>query len=392
MSKLCISLPPFAPDYSGAASALYDMGGMIVIHDASGCTGNYTGYDEPRWLGTESPVFCSALRHMDAVLGNDEKVINRIVKAAEELNPKFIAILGSPVPMVIGTDFAGIANEIEYVTGIPTIGLPTRGLAYYGKGISDATIALMKKLVKQNKDSLPGTINLLGITPLDFYINSNAKDFRQLFEDSGIKVLASFNTGMQIEEMQESVAAQLNVVVSQAGIAIAKYMKQKYSIPYVVTTPLGDGSSALALVNEALQGTFPSEKNNDAGTDSKILIVGEQVIGNSIRDYMQKKYNVGRITMAGLYDMSSEYMQPQDMEVKNEKQLRALLNSKRFTTVIADPMIQTLLAKENAETMDFYPWPHVALSSKVHWEKYKTFLSEETDHLLQAIAKKAIEK
>ena len=96
--------------------------------------------------------------------------------------------------------------------------------------------------------------------------------------------------------------------------------------------------------------------------------------------------------MAGLYDMSSEYMQPQDMEVKNEKQLRALLNSKRFTTVIADPMIQTLLAKENAETMDFYPWPHVALSSKVHWEKYKTFLSEETDHLLQAIAKKAIEK
>ena len=85
MSKLCISLPPFAPDYSGAASALFDLGGMIVIHDASGCTGNYTGFDEPRWFGSSSAVFCSGLRHMDAVLGNDDKLIRRIAEAAESL-------------------------------------------------------------------------------------------------------------------------------------------------------------------------------------------------------------------------------------------------------------------------------------------------------------------
>ena len=44
MSRLCIDLPPFAPDYSGAASAFFDLGGIIVMHDASGCTGNYTGF------------------------------------------------------------------------------------------------------------------------------------------------------------------------------------------------------------------------------------------------------------------------------------------------------------------------------------------------------------
>ena len=36
MSKLCIDLPPLAPDYSGAASALFDLGGIVVMHDASG--------------------------------------------------------------------------------------------------------------------------------------------------------------------------------------------------------------------------------------------------------------------------------------------------------------------------------------------------------------------
>ena len=53
MRKLCIKLPPFAPDYSGVCSALYELGGMSVIHDASGCTGNYTGFDEPRWYDNQ---------------------------------------------------------------------------------------------------------------------------------------------------------------------------------------------------------------------------------------------------------------------------------------------------------------------------------------------------
>ena len=92
MSKLCINLPPYSPDYSGCASALFELGGMIVLHDASGCTGNYLGYDEPRWMGSKSIVFCSGLRHMDAILGNDNLLIDRIIKAAESLKPRFIAV------------------------------------------------------------------------------------------------------------------------------------------------------------------------------------------------------------------------------------------------------------------------------------------------------------
>ena len=129
MSKLCITLPPFAPDYSGAASALFELGGMIVIHDASGCTGNYTGFDEPRWFGSSSAVYCSGLRHMDAVLGNDEKFISAAVEAAESIKPAFVAVLGSPVPTVIGTDLKGMASEIEAASGIPSFGLETKGLA-----------------------------------------------------------------------------------------------------------------------------------------------------------------------------------------------------------------------------------------------------------------------
>lgn len=93
------------------------------MHDASGCTGNYTGYDEPRWIGSKSAVFCSVLRRIDAVMGNDEAYIKRTVDAANILNPKVIAYLGSPVPMVIGIDLEGMAYETENMTGVPSFGI-----------------------------------------------------------------------------------------------------------------------------------------------------------------------------------------------------------------------------------------------------------------------------
>ena len=47
-------LTPFAPDQSGAVSVLYELGGITVICDAGGCTGNICGFDEPRCSAREA--------------------------------------------------------------------------------------------------------------------------------------------------------------------------------------------------------------------------------------------------------------------------------------------------------------------------------------------------
>lgn len=372
MSKLCIAMPPFAPDYSGAASALFDLGGMIVIHDASGCTGNYTGFDEPRWFGSNSAVFCSGLRHMDAVLGNDQKLIEQIIAEAQSLKPNFIALIGSPVPMVIGTDFEGIANEIEALTQIPTIGLDTRGLAYYGKGICAATVALMKKMVKAPQTKIAGAINLLGITPLDFYINGNDEDFKHLFVSNGYQLLTSFSMGLTIEALQRSTSASLNIALSQAGVQIAQYMEQTYQIPYMAITPLGNGEIALEAVQKALANEYipfvPETEN------AEILIVGEQIIANSLREYLQRQGSDRAIAVAVLFDVSPQHLAQNDIIIQDETMLRKLLNSGQYHTIIGDPMLKALFQQETK--IKFYELPHVAVSSKVHWNNYKRFLSE----------------
>ena len=129
MAKLSLWIPPFSPDYSGAAAVLFDLKTVTAMHDASGCTGNYTGYDEPRWYGSRSAIYCSGLRQMDAVLGDDEKLIGKLTAAAKDVKPDLMALIGSPVPMVIGADLKGIAVGLEERTGIPSFGFDTTGTA-----------------------------------------------------------------------------------------------------------------------------------------------------------------------------------------------------------------------------------------------------------------------
>lgn len=213
MGKLCVKLPPFSPDYSGVCSAIFDLNCVAVIHDASGCTGNYTGYDEPRWYGSKTAIFCSGLREIDAILGDDEKMIQKVLDATESLNPELIVLIGSPVPMVIGTDMKGIAADIEARTGIPCLGFDTTGTRYYSDGIAEACLALTERFTRMPEQKIPNGVNLPGLTPLDFG-SSAASDLKAALVQNGLELVSSFCDGLTMEAAQHAAQASLNLVVS----------------------------------------------------------------------------------------------------------------------------------------------------------------------------------
>ena len=118
-------LTPFAPDQSGAVSVLYELGGIIVICDAGGCTGNVCGFDEPRWFERKSAVFSAGLRDMDAILGRDDRLVAKLVDAADKIDANFAAIVGTPVPAVIGTDYRALKRMCEKKTDLPILAIDT---------------------------------------------------------------------------------------------------------------------------------------------------------------------------------------------------------------------------------------------------------------------------
>ena len=128
MKQVSGLISTYSSDEFGICSALFELGGMVVMHDASGCNSTYTTHDEPRWYDTDSMIFISAISESEAIMGDDEKFIGDLVETAGELRPEFIALVGAPIPYMIGTDLDAIAAVVSRETGIPCLGFPANGM------------------------------------------------------------------------------------------------------------------------------------------------------------------------------------------------------------------------------------------------------------------------
>ena len=104
---------------------------------------------------------------MDAILGRDDRLVEKIGKACEKLSADFIAVIGTPVPAVIGTDYKALSRMVEKKTGIPALTIDTDGTKLYDIGEKKTWKELFKKFaVKQEVE--PGRVGISGATPLSF--------------------------------------------------------------------------------------------------------------------------------------------------------------------------------------------------------------------------------
>ncbi len=148
-------LPPFAPDASGASSVLYSLGGITVICDAGGCAGNICGFDEPRWLTEKSAIYSAGLRDMDAILGRDDRLVEKLKRTVNSVgaeNVSFAAIIGTPVPSVIATDYQALKRMCERRTGVRTLCVDTNGMELYDVGAEKAYMELFRSYLDNASD------------------------------------------------------------------------------------------------------------------------------------------------------------------------------------------------------------------------------------------------
>ena len=380
MSQLSRYLPPFSSDYSGVCSSLFDLDGMVVIHDAHCCSINYIHMDEPRWYGNKRPIFSSGLREIDAIMGDDEKLIRKIIKAYEELHPEFIAILGSPVPTIVGADMEGIAQELENELDIPVFGFSSTGLRYYNRGISDTMIKLTKRYAREGQ-KVEKSVNVLGLNALDFSDNSNADDIKGFLKAGGLKLICSFMMGCSIPDIVSSPRAEVNVVVSQTGMDLAEYMERTWGIPYVAFTPIGTRENKLIFDNieeASREGASRVIQSADL-YDGEILIVGEQLIANSIREVLTRRYGIKGVAVGCLFGKDQRLATEFDIDFKSEIQIARKLKENKYAVVIGDPLLRALVDKSRAK---LFTLPHVAVSSKLYWHQYPTFVGDEMENFI----------
>ena len=291
-------IPCYSGDVSGVASALYELGGMVVIHDPSGCNSTYNTHDETRWYDEDSLIFISGLKQTDAILGNDEKFIQDILDAARELHPRFIALASSPITYMNGTDFRAIARILSRELGIPVFFVPTNGMHDYPVGAGASFVELWKafegefrgrrssiagreealqrsceegkvredsegkdralagegselKAGSSSGDSLGASshrplVNILGMTPLDFAAPGSVKALVASLRIAGFEVNCCWAMGSSLDDLFHTTEADVNLVVSSLGYPLALELERACGLPFVVGTPIGKFTKVLA--------------------------------------------------------------------------------------------------------------------------------------------------
>ena len=392
MKQVSVTLSTYTADVSGVCSALYELGGMVVIHDPSGCNSTYNTHDEPRWYDMDSLVFISGLSQMDAIMGNDDKFIHDIVRAAKELKPRFIALVRTPIPLMTGTDFEGIARVIEKQTEIPVFYFPTSGMHSYVSGAGMALETVARELVlptdvkehfKEAKHSNAKIkINILGATPLDFSVNSTLDSIKE-FLSQYFEIISTFAMGSNIEDIQKVGEADVNLVISSVGFPAAKVLEERFSTPYVIGTPVKGFAGIIAekLIDAAWtrksQTAYFSVTSSGQNTKDKaangIYIIGESVISQSLKAALALQQGMN-VTVICPLETKPEYIGENVLLLSSEEEIKAAISEAK--TVIADPIYKTICA----EKTNFIALPHEAFSGRIYRKEILNLIDNDLIH------------
>lgn len=336
-------LTPFAPDQSGAVSVLYELGGIIVICDAGGCTGNVCGFDEPRWFERKSAVFSAGLRDMDAILGRDDRLVAKLVDAAEKVEAGFAAVIGTPVPAVIGTDYQALKRMCEKKTDLPVLAVNTDGMELYDGGERKAYLELFKVFAREKLPVEAGRVGILGMTPQDVSDLKAADKLREKFKSQGHQAVC-YGMGDGLDEVKKASSVEKNIVVSPAALECARYLEKTFGTPYEVGYP---------LVEELVPDMEYAGK--------KILIVQQQVMAGSIRAELRKRGGDGKITVASWFSMEKDLLEEGDVSLKDEEDYMELVEKGRYDVIFADPCMRRMTKDFSGVFVDAV---HFAVSGK----------------------------
>ena len=339
-------LTPFAPDQSGAVSVLYELGGIIVICDAGGCTGNVCGFDEPRWFERKSAVFSAGLRDMDAILGRDDRLVAKLVDAAEKVEAGFAAVIGTPVPAVIGTDYQALKRMCEKKTDLPVLAVNTDGMELYDGGERKAYLELFKVFAREKLPVETGRVGILGMTPQDVSDLKAADKLREKFKSQGHQAVC-YGMGDGLDEVKKASSVEKNIVVSPAALECARYLEKTFGTPYEVGYP---------LVEELVPDMEYAGK--------KILIVQQQVMAGSIREELRKRGGDGKITVASWFSMEKDLLEEGDVSLKDEDDYMELVKNGGYDVIFADPCMKRMTNVTNGFSGMFLDAVHFAVSGK----------------------------
>ena len=134
------------------------------------------------------------------------------------------------------------------------------------------------------------------------------------------------------------------MVLSPAGTGVAKWLEKQYGTPWEYCIP---------------QASAVLEKTASDMPAGRTLVVHQQVLADSFCDILRKKGM--QADTAGFFMMQPGLQKADDVRLREETDLRALVQERHYDNVIADGSLAPVLA---GLPVRLYHLPHFAVSGE----------------------------
>jgi nitrogenase molybdenum-cofactor synthesis protein NifE len=246
--------------FDGAQIALLPIADVAhIVHGPIACAGS--SWDN-RGTRSSGPTLYKTgmttdLTEQDVIMGRGEKrLFHSIKQAIDSYSPAAVFVYNTCVPALIGDDVDAVCKAAFEKWGVPVV--PVDGAGFYGTknlGNRIAGEAMVKYVIgTREPDPLPPAALQRDLTIHDialvgeYNIAGELWHVTPLFDELGLRVLATLSGDSRFHEIQTMHRSQANMMVcSKAMINVARKLQERYGTPWFEGSFYGvrDTSNAL---------------------------------------------------------------------------------------------------------------------------------------------------
>ena len=181
-------------------------------------------------LSSNNNYWSYSMQQNDIVFGSFEKVCEAIEYVYKLKTPKAMMIISTCVPEIIGDDFDSIAVKMKEELNIPILVARTEHFTCNNHiaGI-EKTLESFVELMEP-REKVEKRINILGHR----FGELESSEIYKLLTKYGYEFNLTLPSKTNVETIKEAATASVNLVVDFTALGLAKEMKEKFDIPYVV--------------------------------------------------------------------------------------------------------------------------------------------------------------
>ncbi len=264
--------------FNGAAQTLLGVSGAALLaHSPQGCdylVNNAFAWQECDYM--ETVTLCTKLC-ADEIVHGGEELLARTIREAAELPVSALFVISACGPEIVGDDIVAVCEDLQPEVKFRLIPVPCagfRGSQY--NGIDIALDAMIRKLVKEPGEKVPGSVCL--IAP---HANANptwTADLawvHQVLAGLGVPVVATLAHRTSLSDIERVASAETSIVLSHdAGQNAADSLSSTYGIEQVCKgIPLPVGMTNTERWLTALGDRFDKRRETD-----RLVKEGEKMV------------------------------------------------------------------------------------------------------------------